>query len=153
MARKKKQEKNKVVVHIPVFRRDVLVIFGNEDDTRRVLSEYCEEEEINELLEDFSFDTDGHMVYSEKFKFPFVWMPEKPKTAEETGTLVHELFHASYAIFQSIGNPLTPQSEEVFAYTLGYLTEKVKEWLIPSSSCKINCKINTKKQIKDESKD
>lgn len=49
-----------------------------------------------------------------------------PPTAD-VNTIVHECFHCVVAVMSAIGSFLDESSEEVYAYTLGYITEKVSE--------------------------
>jgi hypothetical protein len=52
----------------------------------------------------------------------FVWMPSVPKTAEEFGTLAHEIYHATCFVMDRKGIKYSKKSDEAFAYLIGYLT-------------------------------
>lgn len=57
-----------------------------------------------------------------------VLMPQIPTTAEQHGTLIHELFHVVEAIMSQIGNHHgEDRSAESWAHLIGYLTAKVYE--------------------------
>lgn len=129
-----KNNKNSLLIHLDMLYRDLLVVCGNETETRNALLVYHDKEVVDNLLEDFSFGKKGRTVFDPEYNAFFVWLPQKPKTAQETGFLVHELFHASYAILKNIGSDLCDESEEVFAYMLGYVTEKTIDWITSSSS-------------------
>lgn len=43
----------------------------------------------------------------------------------DINTLTHEVFHAAYAMFTTIGMKLSRDSEEAFAYFIGYLSEQI----------------------------
>lgn len=130
-------EKTHTLLHLDVFYRDILLIWGNEEQTRQVLAVFHDEDEINELMESINFTGGkGTTVYSASHNAFFVWLPELPKTAQEVGFLVHELFHVTYAVMENIGVSLSEDSEEAFAYTIGYLTEKIIEMLPTFSSCR-----------------
>ncbi len=128
------KETGRLMIHLDMFYRDLLVVFGNEKQTRERLRMYFDKEEIDELLEGFSFREKGKTVYASKFNAFFVWIPEPPKTAQDVGFLVHELFHSTYAVMCNSGISLSEDSEEAFAYMIGYMTEKVLEQL-PTFSC------------------
>jgi hypothetical protein len=51
-------------------------------------------------------------------------LPSKPITPEQFGTVSHEIFHAVDFIFRRIGLQLTGQSDEAYAYLIGYITEQ-----------------------------
>ena len=59
----------------------------------------------------------------------FIRLKSKPKKASEYGTLQHEIFHAIDFIFRKIGISLSADSDEAYAYLIGYLTEKIYEKL------------------------
>lgn len=56
-----------------------------------------------------------------------VWLPQFPKTTEEIGTAIHEIFHATYSIMSWAHIPLNQDSEEPYAHLLAYLTRKFFE--------------------------
>lgn len=112
--------------------RDLLFVCGNEDETRKALLKYHDDKVVKEMLDGFSFNERGWTVYDSENNAFFVWMPCMPKTAQDIGFLVHELFHATYAVFGNLGSPLSDDNEELFAYILGYVTEKTIEWVTSS---------------------
>ena len=122
------------MVHMDMFYRDLLIVYGDEKQTRKTLNIYFDKEEVEELLEDFTFEEKGRTVYAPKFNAYFVWLPKLPETAQDVGFLVHELFHSTYAVMCNVGISLSEDSEEAFAYMMGFLTEKVLESL-PTISC------------------
>ncbi len=125
---------NRLMLHLDMLYRDILVVYGDEQQTRDVLRLYFDAEEIDELVEEISFSECGKTVYVKKFNSLLVWLPGRPKTAQEVGFLVHELFHATYAVMCNAGISLSEDSEEIFAYAIGFLAEKVMETL-PTFSC------------------
>lgn len=50
---------------------------------------------------------------------------EWPVTCKQYGTLAHEIFHAVDFIFRRIGMTLSEDSDESYAYMIGYLTEEI----------------------------
>jgi len=44
-------------------------------------------------------------------------------------TVTHELFHATHAIMTRVGIKLSDDSEEAYAYLIGYLTQKTLNFL------------------------
>lgn len=51
-------------------------------------------------------------------------LPGKPDTPEQFGTVSHEIFHAVDFIFRRIGLQLTAESDEAYAYLIGYVAEQ-----------------------------
>ena len=131
---KGKQKLDRCIIHLDIFYRDLLIVFGNEKQTRETLNNYFDEDELDYVMKNATFDSKGWTKYTSKFNSFIVWLPDNPKTAEDIGFLVHELFHATYAVMCNVGISLSEDSEEVFAYTMGFLTEKVLGAL-PTFSC------------------
>ena len=52
-------------------------------------------------------------------------IPTQIKTAEQHGTLAHEIFHAVEFLFRRLNTNLTLDSDEPYAYLIGYLTEQI----------------------------
>ena len=121
------------MLHLDMFYTDILIIYGDEDHTRKTLQKYFDEEEVNEMLKGFNFKTKGRTMPT-KFGSPLIWIPKIPETAQDVGFLVHELFHSTCAVMGNVGIDFSNESEEAFAYMIGFMTEKVLEEL-PTFSC------------------
>lgn len=52
---------------------------------------------------------------------PIVWLPRKPETPKEYGTLCHECLHAAASLFDWAGITVVSETEEVFAHSVSYL--------------------------------
>lgn len=128
------KEIDRCMAHLDMLYHDILIVFGDKEQTRETLLKYFDKEEVDDIIKDATFDVKGWTKYTSKFNSYLVWLPNNPKTAEEVGFLVHELFHATYAVMCNVGISLSEDSEEVFAYTIGFLTEKVLG-AIPTFSC------------------
>ena len=48
-----------------------------------------------------------------------------PKTPTDLATLQHEIFHAVTFIMDAVGMKLSDDSDEAYAYLIGYITEMV----------------------------
>lgn len=131
-----KKPTNYLLIDMDVFYRNLLVVWGCWKDTREALLTFHDDEIVTDLMEDFENWDKGRTVYSPQFNAFFMWVPDKPKTAQDAGFIVHELFHSTYAVMCNIGITLSDNSEEVYAYTMGYLAEKIFEsFSISFSSC------------------
>lgn len=127
------QRKKQLLDRFGYFQKNLLIIFGGKEQLMRELRKYHTEEEVKGVLEGFTFKENGKTVYDAKFNTFFIWMPEKPKTAQEAGTLAHEIFHATCAMLENMGMALSDDSEEAYAYTIGFITEKLNEAMLTSS--------------------
>lgn len=121
------------IISIDLYDRDVMVHFGSKKELRKVLRNYHKPNIVDEIIENINFDANGHTLYDSANGAFIVYMPKKPSTSAEIGTLVHELSHATNAIMEAIGVTLTESSEEAYTYCLGFLTRKVFESFAISS--------------------
>lgn len=66
-----------------------------------------------------------------------IWFPFLPSTDEKWSVVHHELFHATYSVMDWVNIPLSQDSEEAYAYLLGYITNQFykkinrQEWTHP----------------------
>lgn len=56
-------------------------------------------------------------------------IPHKIETFEQHGTLAHEIFHAVEFILRRINIKLSKNSDECFAYLIGYVTSQVYKYI------------------------
>jgi hypothetical protein len=75
----------------------------------------------------FSLEKDGGgygalgKCLNKKGFVPIVWVPKKPETPKEYGTLCHECIHAVASLFDWAGITVVGETEEVFAHSVSYL--------------------------------
>jgi hypothetical protein len=67
----------------------------------------------------------GGRVWRKEGYWPVLWLPRRPRTSREHGTLAHECFHITYAILSWAGVVLSSESEETFTYLQGHLVTQV----------------------------
>ena len=61
---------------------------------------------------------------------PIIWIPCKPRTPVEYGTLGHEVLHAvRLMLFDWAGIPLSAQTDEVYCHAIGHAMRKILEAL------------------------
>lgn len=65
-----------------------------------------------------------------KYGYPIViWFPEICDSPDSYGIIAHELMHTSAYILQSAPVPLNENTQEVYSYQIGYLTQQFfKKW-------------------------
>jgi hypothetical protein len=67
----------------------------------------------------------GTTLYSHG-RAPIIWIPRAPETPREFGTLAHEALHAIHFIMQeTLGMPLTDETNEVYAHGVGFIVTQV----------------------------
>lgn len=65
-------------------------------------------------------------LYSKAF---VLWLKKFPTTLKDFGYLTHEIFHTSDLMLRQAGMVLSDDSDEAWAYQIGWLTKKIYEVL------------------------
>lgn len=117
------------IVPLDIYRHDVWFSIGQTDkDFLKSINEGLPDEFMVDLKDDSISHMDEscngrtwhHLIGGQTV----IRLREAPKTAQQLGTLSHEIFHAVDYIFRRIGISLSEQSEEAYAYAIGYVTEQ-----------------------------
>lgn len=115
------------IVTNEVYPFDVMFSFGETDkQLKKKLSKF--DVKIGNL-----FQHELRLGLTSQFKDNgqvLVRLRHYPKTPKHFGTLGHEISHATNYVMSYIGNKLSEDSEESYAYFTGFLTQKVFEKLI-----------------------
>lgn len=121
MAIVKKKSLN-VVIPLVVYPFDVMLSIGQTDqELRDVLSKFgCDWPDLLVLPPTGL----GRTVMTDS-NHTIIRLNEWPVTCNQYGTLAHEIFHAVDFIFRRIGITLSEDSDEAYAYMIGYLTEEI----------------------------
>ena len=125
------------IIPIDLYCRDILFVFGDTRYLRKMIRKYHSQEQTNaimELFEGVNDYTQGVTVYKATYNAFVVWFPHLPTSPLEFGFVSHEIFHAAHAIMKNVGVNLSDDSEEAYAYLIGYLTRKVLD-VFPISFC------------------
>lgn len=120
----KKRSLNHIVSN-EVFPFDVMFSFGQTN------------EELEKTFKGFAVNTGNYFTHQLKkgmcTQFSngqiIVRMPNYPRTPADYGTLQHEIYHAAHYMRSHMGDTFTPESEESYAYLVGFLTKKIYEQL------------------------
>lgn len=110
--------KNEIVIPILNDEYKVIVCWGNPKHIKKVLKNwhYPKEDVTSSLM-----DRRGVCYYNPQCH-PVIALPDKPKTAQQIGTLAHEAVHAIENIYQKINEV---PSGELFAHSVGAVVRKV----------------------------
>lgn len=112
------------IITIDIYKKDVMVHFGDRDSLERELKQY-NVTNLQEIIGGITSASVGRSVAVTDSGPFLLWMPRIPVTSEEFGTLSHEIFHTVCFIMKGIGAEFSDDSEEPYAYLVGYLTEKI----------------------------
>jgi hypothetical protein len=64
-----------------------------------------------------------HFVHGRRA--PIIWIPRKPRTPREHGTLAHEVFHAVRQMAEWHGIALSRETDEVYCHALGHVVTAI----------------------------
>ena len=101
---------------IPILNNEykVIVVWGSPKKIYEVVTEYGHQTTIDKTKLKFQENRGG--CYMTEGRYPVIAMLQKPKTAENIGTLAHEATHAIEDIFQTIAED---SRGEVYAHSIG----------------------------------
>lgn len=113
-----KINKNEKVIPILNNEYKVIVCWGNDEFIKKTLIKWGHDTKL------FNLDgLRGTTLYSKECH-PVIAIRNRPKTAEELGTLSHEATHAVMDIFEKIGEKF---GGEVFAHSVGAVVRETLE--------------------------
>lgn len=102
-------------------------------DVRFIIGDYKKSLELVEWFHEVKYYAEepgdpprGEMFYTPPF-CAVIWLPHKPRTADEHGTLAHECVHAVSRMFQWASVPHDLSTDEPFAHAVGFLVRQFKE--------------------------
>ena len=91
---------------------------------------------VNKKFETVGFSRDDFQAQGKVFMSspycPILWLPRKPISISEQGTLIHELLHLVFTVTDWAGIRLSPDSEEVYTHLLKYFYKQFYEKLTPN---------------------
>jgi hypothetical protein len=108
-----------------IYPYDVIVALGA---TRDEIIAYAEKRFVNAFtakdLEELVMVGQGRTVRLEN-KAMVCWTKHFPKTSSDFGFLAHEIFHTADITLHHAGLKLTAESDEAWAYYIGWLTDRI----------------------------
>ena len=119
MSRKKKS--GLFIVDVDIYKRSVVFsICQTEKQIRQELSKHPVDD-LDGLISAINPNNAGKYYAITATHSGDVYVFFNPNGMNK-GTIAHEIFHATCYITKHIGLPLTAESEEAYAYLLGYIT-------------------------------
>jgi len=108
--------KNKEII-VPIFNNEwkVVIAWGSHKFLKKMLKGWgYPKDSVNTIKQEM--DGRRGVCYISSQCHPLIFLPKKPKTPQQYGTLAHEAVHAVEHIFNKIKQPL---GDEVFAHAVG----------------------------------
>jgi hypothetical protein len=99
---------------------------GESDDTIKIiLLEYAKMERIEQLMESIELKNSFGLVVRlwEGGSF-LIRLSHNKNKAKFKATVSHEIFHMAHSLLSGVGMKLSDDSEEAYAYLIGYVTEQ-----------------------------
>lgn len=113
------------LIYVAPYRQDLLVVVGTRSDLKAVLREVLEATEFRQAWAEVkkpSRERADGTTYKLESNANLIHI-QNP-TLE---VLTHELYHATHNILNGIGVRPSPDSEEAYAYLIGYLMSQCEE--------------------------
>jgi len=115
-------------IEIPIYRITVHLFFGSEEDCKKAIIADGETELIaqqwasgkDEYEGSFSVEDDGYTL---------IWVRKLPESVGDYGSLIHEIEHCTFEILNSRGVKHSDDSDEAYAYLLGWLYEEIENFI------------------------
>lgn len=136
------------VISIDIYNIDVLFCCGSKEELEQALKKHLDKEDAKDaytvMVRDIRDNTLGRSAILNSGQTA-LWIQD----INDKGTIVHEIFHVVCYIMERSGISLCHESDEAYAYLIGYITNKVIDIL--DSFCNISsqqCSIDEQKLSK-----
>lgn len=115
------------LIKVPIYKRDVLMSFGDSD---LVIKKRLHDNATSEDLERLSLSqgVQGRCIILSGGAI-VMRLPKVPKTNHEYAVLQHEIFHVADFILARAGIKLSDTSDEAYSYLIEYLTKETYDRL------------------------
>lgn len=116
------------IIPIDIYNTDMLFVIGTKDELKQSLNKYLEKEDVDDAYNVMAADIDditmGRSAYLNSGQV-VLWI----SNTKDKGTLAHEIFHVVCYIMEKVGISLCHESDEAYAYLIGFITNKVNDAL------------------------
>lgn len=130
------------VISIDIYNIDILFVVSSKEELKQVIRKHLDKKEAedayNVMIRNIGDNTLGRSASLNSGQI-VLWV----KNADDKGTIAHEIFHIACYIMERSGISLCHESDEAYAYLIGYITNKVNDILdsfcnIPLQQCSID---------------
>lgn len=116
----------KIDTDMGLFDYTIRCLIGPHDEAlKRISSLY--DDSPDELLELSGGNVPRGACYHRDGVVPIIWIPRRPRTPGEYGTLAHECLHAVMHLFRWAGMVVSDDTEEVVTHSVGHLMSNILE--------------------------
>ena len=121
-------------IFVPIYEAMVIVSYNTSQDAlikALKADEVCDEKDILvfELSKEEYTPTPKGAITIEMGNVYIIDISKHDNKFSLHNTITHELFHVVHMLLQQKGLKLTDDSQEAYAYLIGYLTEEIyREW-------------------------
>jgi len=122
-----KQNYLNFVLNYGVYPYDVMFSFGETDKQLFSRLEKVVPDQYKDDIKLCALNNRAGICIQFGFGASIIRMPNIPKTPFDQDTLAHEIFHAVSGLLRRIGLEHTSDSEEAYAYAIGFLTKGAYE--------------------------
>lgn len=114
-------------IELLIYRERLHVFFGTIAECQDAMRKDGEpEHKVNEWAEHID---EYRGMYSQNNGYRLIWLPVFPKSIDDYGCLVHEIWHAVFNILHAKGINHTPDSDEAYAYMAGYIYSEIDNYI------------------------
>lgn len=115
-------------IAIPLYRTYTFLVVNMLDyELEDKLEEFIpDKEELRQLIEDSKVDKGYQSMTAFSDGYSIIRY-ECFDDAQDLNIMAHEAFHAACSIMRHVDIPLTEETEEAYAYLIGYITEQYEE--------------------------
>lgn len=117
---------SEIIVNMGIFDFSVIVIYGNQDNVQKYVNWKFEDENFSVVESQRGYEPRGQTFFCKGY-VPIIWLPRKPKSPREYGTLSHECLHSIYHLFDWADVPMDRSTEEVAAHAMGHMVTEILE--------------------------
>lgn len=124
-----KKQQNKCIHEVvtDVYNARLWVFFGSIEECADAMRDQKVDERVIKDLVDYvnSNGCNGMFTHSKEANISLLWLNKIPTTIGDYGSLVHEIEHYVFYLFDHIGMEHTEASDEAYAYMLGYIFREI----------------------------
>lgn len=130
------------VISIGIYNIDILFVVGSKEELEQALKKHLDREDAEDayavMVRDIRDNTLGRSAILNSGQTA-LWIQD----INDKGTIAHEIFHIACYIMERAGISLCHESDEAYAYLIGYITNKINDILdsfcnIPLQQCSID---------------
>ena len=114
-------------IEIPIYRAELKVFFGTADECAEAMR--IDGRAEHEIAEWRKHTDEYNGMYYNDYDYRVLWLNGWPKSVDDYGSLVHEISHATFYLLQSRGLRHSEDSDEAYAYLMGFLFSEIDAFI------------------------